>query len=544
MIRGFLSLYRPRYARVIVRLLQDNQYRAWDYLKAYWHTADFSRASYLHDFQDTAANRILRRAVAVGMIVQLLVAAWVAVLWHWEGLSGGSLFALALLVSYPVVWAHVLALVAGVRNAIRLLAHPKKLGRSIVCRILEGQVRKLLRRNEVKIVAVAGSVGKTSTKLAVAKLLECQFRVRFQNGNYNDRVTVPLVFFGRREPNILNIFAWLKIFVANARALSRPYPYDVVVVELGTDHPGSMIEFGYLPVDIAVVTAVTPEHMEYFKTLDAVAAEELTVFDFADTVLVNGDAVPAEYLVGRKFREYSLRSDQANYFAAVTDPSLAGQKLRLRLANGHSLSMVSRYVGEPGASIVLAAASVADQLDAEHSEIAKGIANLEPFAGRMQLLNGQKDSVLIDDTYNASPVAVEAALDVLYAQPAKQRIAILGSMNELGDYSPAAHKEVGKYCDPKKLDLVVTIGHDAKKYLAPAAKKAGCTVHTFLSPYEAGDFVLSKLRKGALVLAEGSQNGVFAEESLKPLLADPADADKLVRQSKYWLKKKQQQFRR
>jgi UDP-N-acetylmuramoyl-tripeptide--D-alanyl-D-alanine ligase len=160
----------------------------------------------------------------------------------------------------------------------------------------------------------------------------------------------------------------------------------------------------------------------------------------------------------------------------------------------------------------------------------------------MQILPGVKGSTIIDDSYNASPAAVEAALDVLYAAKAPQRIAILGNMNELGDYSQEAHEEVGRYCQPDKLDLVVTIGADAEKYLVPAAREAGCRVEAFSSPYDAGRKVLSEMKTGAVVLAEGSQNRVFAEESLKILLDNPEDAKKLVRQSDYWMKIKRGQF--
>ena len=111
------------------------------------------------------------------------------------------------------------------------------------------------------------------------------------------------------------------------------------------------------------------------------------------------------------------------------------------------------------------------------------------------------------------------------------------------DGVPAAHQAVGEYCDPAKLDLVVTIGNDAKELLAPFARASGCTVHSFKSPYDAGDFVKEQLKKGAAILAKGSQNGVFAEEALKPLLAKPADSAKLVRQSKSWLQNKADQIR-
>jgi UDP-N-acetylmuramyl pentapeptide synthase len=160
----------------------------------------------------------------------------------------------------------------------------------------------------------------------------------------------------------------------------------------------------------------------------------------------------------------------------------------------------------------------------------------------MQILAGKRGSIIIDDTYNASPVAVEAALDVLYATEAPQHIAILGSMNELGEDSATLHSEVGGYCNPKKLDLVVTIGKEAKENLAPVAKNQGCQVETFMSPYEAGRFVATKLQTSGVVLVKGSQNGVFAEEAVKQLLANQSQARKLVRQSSYWLGVKQRQF--
>jgi UDP-N-acetylmuramoyl-tripeptide--D-alanyl-D-alanine ligase len=535
-------MYGHRYVWTVLAMLQANGYRALPYLWRYWHIQDFSDPTLQAGLVKTERLKMLRTAMWAGMLAQVVAGVGLIVLWARNDVAAGNLFGLALLVSYPLVWAHLIAIPAGLRNVWYFVSHPKKLGRAIVCRMLEKQVLRLYRKHDFKVVAVVGSVGKTSTKLAIAKVLERQFRVRYQSGNYNDRVTVPLVFFGQKEPNILNVFAWLNIFRANRQAIKEEYPYDVVVLELGTDGPGFMREFAYLRIDVAVLTAITPEHMEYFKTLDAVAAEELTIFDFADQVLVNADDVPGKYLADRKFEEYSLRSDKAHYYASIISDDLSGQKLKLQLANGRALNTKSKYIGEPGARFTLAAAAVADQLDMQAPEIAKAVDHLEPFAGRMQVLPGINGATLIDDTYNASPIAAKSALDVLYATETKQRIAILGSMNELGDFSPEAHREVGEHCDPKKLNLVVTIGNDADKYLAPAAQKRGCTVKTFTSPYEAGEFVKSQLKKGAVVLAKGSQNQVFAEESLKPLLANLEDADKLVRQSSYWLKKKQSQF--
>ena len=157
----------------------------------------------------------------------------------------------------------------------------------------------------------------------------------------------------------------------------------------------------------------------------------------------------------------------------------------------------------------------------------------------MQKLHGIKKSIIIDDTYNASPDAVKMALDALYSFETPQRIAILGMMNELGDLSAKEHEKIGKYCNSKLLNLVVTVGKDANKFLAPMAKEKGCEVYEAKNSIDAGLFVKGKIKEGAVILAKGSQNGVFTEEALKPLLASKSDFSKLVRQDQYWMKKKQ-----
>ena len=517
--------------------LRTGSYSASQLLRWFWTTKTFRV-----DSTPTSRDQSLAVFLSLGMFAQIVCGVWLLVDWARFGTTGAWAFGAALVLSYPIVWTVLLAVLVSLGWLVYAVANPKRAGKSLVCSVLELQVRQLRRRHHFKVVAVAGSVGKTSTKLAIAELLEkTGLRVRYQTGNYNDRLTVPLVFFGLAEPNIFNPFAWFKVLGISQSEIALPYPYDVVVVELGTDGPGQLRDFAYLKPDLTVVTAVAAEHMEYFSTLDAVAAEELTVFDYSRAVLVNADDIAGTYLAGRAFTEYSLVSDQAKYFARSKAKGLDGQHIVISLGT-KLIDTEVRYLGVQGAKITLAAAAAADMLDVSETDIAEGLSELYPPAGRMQILPGIKNATVIDDTYNASPVAVKAALDVLYDARATQRVAILGSMNQLGDYARQAHHEVGNYCNPKKLDVVVTIGHDAKTWLAPAARDRGCTVHTFVSAPEAGAYVADKLMEGAVVLAKGSQDGVFAEEAVKPLLANPTDAAKLVRQSPVWLAKKAKRF--
>jgi hypothetical protein len=322
LFRGLLSLYSPVLPATLLSELAARKYSGWRLLYWFWHTKSYVPKRSLSEAERSAA-------VLLGllMVAQVVLGVGLLIEWARHGTTGAWAFGLALLLSYPVIWAHVVIILAWLGNLIWALTHPKKAARAFVCSIMEWQVRQLRARHHFKVVAVAGSVGKTSTKLAIADLLGQTLRVRHQTGNYNDRVTVPLVFFGLNEPSLYNPLAWIKAFGTSQSEISLPYPYDVVVVELGTDGPGQMADFAYLKPDITVVTSVAPEHMEYFGDLDRVAAEELTVFGYSKRVLVNGDDIAGEYLAGREFLEYSLTSEQAQYRATTKPHGLKGQSL-------------------------------------------------------------------------------------------------------------------------------------------------------------------------------------------------------------------------
>ena len=414
----------------------------------------------------------------------------------------------------------------------------KKLAKNVVAAVLGHQVRKLYKKNDFKVIGVVGSIGKTSTKLAIANVLNKKFKVRYQEGNYNDLVSVPLIFFGEEMPSLFNPFAWINLFWRNQKQLNQPYKYDYVVVELGSDSPGLITEFKrYLKVEIGVLTSIVPEHMAFFKSLDAVAEEELAVGCFSSLVLANKDLSDEKYL--SKLTNSLTYGIKKNADFKLTHD---GKKISIMAGSAELLSTDFETVSEAELYTLLAASAVAQKLGMSGNEISQAIKKIEPFAGRMQRLEGINHSIIIDDSYNSSPEAVKLALNALYNTEAKQKIAVLGNMNELGEFSEEAHKKIGNLCDPKQLDLVLTIGQDANKYLAEAAEAKGCKVQTFDNPYTIGKYLSSVVKEGGVVLVKGSQNGVFAEEAIKAILANPKDAKKLVRQSDYWLGVKEKAF--
>ena len=391
--------------------------------------------------------------------------------------------------------------------------------------ILRWQAIKFIAKNKPKVVCITGSVGKTSTTQAISTVLSQSFTVRATIANYNTDIGVPCSIFGNSFPSSMkNPFAWTLLIVKNQFQLLRSERVDVLVLELGTDLPGDITEFDWLTPDIAIVTAVSPEHMEFFKTLETVAKEELSIAKFSEKTIVNREMVDKIYL------KYAETEQLYNY--SRDDIKHIGLKAQdLRVVGEHSIDAVS------------AGLAIGRELGMQTSNLQAGAKAVESQPGRMKVFEGLKGTILIDDTYNSSPYAVTAALDHLYDVECPQRIVLLGNMNELGETSADEHTKVGKYCDAKKLDLVVTLGEYANHYLADAAKENGCAVAEAQTPQEAANIIKNQMSEGTVVLLKGSQNGVFAEEAVKLLLKNSLDEKYLVRQSTFWLKKKDANFK-
>ncbi len=418
---------------------------------------------------------------------------------------------------------------------------------------LETSVQKYLAAHpDVKLICVSGSVGKTSTKVAIATILSQQYRVRMHEGNHNTELSAPLAILGVEYPGeIRSVFAWRKVFKAIKQRIKNPAAVDVIVQELGADRPGDIQSFGrYLQPDVAVITGVTPEHMEHFGTLDAVAAEELSLANFSKIAIINRDDIDERY-------SQLLTNPTINTYgnSGVSEYSFRDEDFSLTM--GHKGYFTGPEFGEPSAAHatlqvlgehnirpIIAAVTVALRFGMDGNAIIRGAEQIRPVPGRMNVLRGVRDAMIIDDSYNSSPAAAAMALQTLVNIPAPQHIAVLGSMNELGASSAAEHQRIGAMCMPDSIDWVVTIGDEAERYLAPAAAQNGCFVKSFRDAISAGAFVNQYLDRGGLVLVKGSEGGIFAEEAVKILLRSTEDEQQLVRQTPAWLEAKNNFFSR
>jgi UDP-N-acetylmuramoyl-tripeptide--D-alanyl-D-alanine ligase len=417
---------------------------------------------------------------------------------------------------------------------------------------LEGYVKKYFKLHpNTKLVAVVGAVGKTTTKHSIVTLLANSFKLQGDASDFNEQIAVPCGILGVNYPSageLRSLSTWRTVFKA-CKYQAKNMEADVIIQELGTDHPGEIPHFAkYLKPDITVVTAITPEHMEFFKTLEAVGREEFALAAVSKKLLVNIDDTPVECLQlvdPQKVILYGF-DEHADYTFKMN----ADQPLK-HFREGYTGQFVSkkygnldiqgvRLVGEHNLRAAMAAAGVATELGLSQEKIVEGLAELRPVSGRMNVLKGNCKSIILDDTYNSSPAAAIAALRTLYTAVSDQRIAVFGGMNELGEYAEKGHKDVAEYFDGEYLDALVTMGEMANKYFAPIARSKGITVIETKTPIAAGAAANKLLdpEKNPVVLFKGSQGGIYMEEAVK-VIAEEAEEAKLVRQSDEWRAKKE-----
>jgi UDP-N-acetylmuramoyl-tripeptide--D-alanyl-D-alanine ligase len=192
---------------------------------------------------------------------------------------------------------------------------------------------------------------------------------------------------------------------------------------------------------------------------------------------------------------------------------------------------------------LVAATAVGVKLGMAPQEIAQGVASFSSLPGHMNRLDGVEGSVILDDTGNTSPLGVRTALQSLYRTPAPQRVAVLGSMRRLGPFAQTAHQEAGLLCDPVQLAWVVTVGDEANRWLAPAARGRGCQVKECANALDAGAFAHSVLEQGSVLLFNGHEEDLL-EEGVKVVLRRASDSEQLARQSPSELQQKMEAFSR
>ncbi|MBU1039342.1 UDP-N-acetylmuramoyl-tripeptide--D-alanyl-D-alanine ligase [Patescibacteria group bacterium] len=419
--------------------------------------------------------------------------------------------------------------------------------------ILKILAKLTLYRYRPVIIGITGSVGKTSVKQAVADLISTSGRtVWHSQKNLNNEIGLPLTVLLAKDSAYRNLGLWLVIFTKSLGRLIKKdlyYP-EFLVLEYGVDHPGDM---DYLLTivrpQVAVLTAVSASHLEFMGSLAKILEEKsklLKALPLDGTAIINGED---EKVLSLKtvLKSRVLTYGQAAGFdiytesAAVTMKPSLGMSFKLALQGNNLPITVLGTVGSPVILTALAAAAVGQALGFTNLQILEGLEKLTLPAGRLRLLPGIKETILLDDTYNSSPRAAAAALQALVRLPLPKvggrRWAVLGDMLELGSQSEKLHSEVGQTVANLAIDFLLTVGNESR-VIGHGALAKGMDqdrIWHFANVQEAGLFIQDRLNQGDVVLIKGSQ-GVRCEKITKELMAEPLKAGELlVRQYGPWL---------
>jgi len=434
----------------------------------------------------------------------------------------------------------------------------KSILRKIIVWILTFEAKLVLKKHKPKIVAVTGTVGKTSTKDAIFATLSAFFHVRKSEKSYNSEIGVPLTILGL--PNAWgNPSGWLANICRGAwRAFfSKNYP-KWLVLEVGADHPGDIRAITkWLKTDVVVASQFSsmPVHVEFFTSPEAVTKEELSLADSLKDdgiIVVNADdelvdnISPKENqkLVSFGFSEKATVKG-GEYEILYKDDKPTGIQFLINSGQDSTKLKINGVLGKHHAYPALAGIAVATSQAQDLFKSAEAISVYKAPPGRMNILEGINDSVIIDDSYNSSPIAFARALETLKAldkpsahktAQAGKKIVVMGDMLELGQYSAEEHKKAGELV-AKTADVFVTVGVRSR-YAADIALENGMrkeVVFHYDNSVQAGEALKHIIENGDVVLVKGSQ-GVRLEKTIAKILAHPEKkAELLVRQDKEWV---------
>jgi UDP-N-acetylmuramoyl-tripeptide--D-alanyl-D-alanine ligase len=438
-----------------------------------------------------------------------------------------------------------------------------------------GQVaKKILKREGAFVVAVTGSMGKSTTKQAIGAVLQSDVwgnRVRVPKASFNNALGLPLTVLNHPAPG-RNPFAWVSLMMDAFRYRLgwKRTGMRTFVLEMGADRPGDIAYLTSIaPPDISVVTAITsddptlvPVHAANYPSIDDLVKEKsklITNLKPGGLAVLNADdkrVFAMRHLTAEKSMTFGeadgtdARIVSAKITTVMTPYGNApvGLEIKLEMYQRAYHVTLPGVFGRSAAYAFAAAVCVGEAMDIAPEQIADFPKHFKPVNGRTRILPGIKHTYLFDDTYNASPSAVIQALRDLASvetAPGQRKIACLGEMRELGEKSKEMHYRVGAEAAKLGIDVLVCCGIFGRAMLQGALDGGLTEDRAFFieDTPEAGLYIQDILQPGDIVLAKASQGtletkGVRMERVIKELMAEPARAEELlVRQAAAWTRK-------
>ncbi len=428
--------------------------------------------------------------------------------------------------------------------------------------ILKLLAQKVIKRYQPVVVGVTGSVGKTTAKEAIYSVLSRKFLVWRNKENFNNELGVPMTVLDidPKQKKLGMVGQLMRAFWLAYGLSGQEYP-KVLVLELAADRPG---DIGYLievvQPQIGVVTAVgeVPVHVVFYASPEAVAQEKAKLIEFLpqqgglavlnyddQTVLDMKEKSKAKVVTFGFSNSADVWVSDISYFASDDSKSVGGLSFKINQGSTFLPVRINDLIGSHQLYGILAATAVGSHFEINLIDISHSLENIDLPHGRMNLLRGIKNSIIIDDTYNASPLSMHAALDALRdfatardaLEGAKtgRRIAVLGDMRELGKYEVQAHQAVGNFA-AERCDILITVGL-AAKFIASAAfnQMAKENIMSFDDSKEAKSKIKEIIPENDVILVTGSQ-GMRMEKIVEEIMSEPERASELLcRQYGKWL---------
>lgn len=430
----------------------------------------------------------------------------------------------------------------------------KSVFKKIIVWILQAEAKAVLRKYKPRVVAITGSVGKTSTKDAVYAVLSKKYHVRKSEKSFNSEVGVPLTILGLGNA-WGNPLHWLQNIIDGLSlvVMMRPYP-EWLVLEVGADRPGDIRSLAsWIKVDVAIITRLpeVPVHVEFFDSVEAVIEEKASLMDAVrpgGSILLYADDERTRRLQQRLpapdarivLFGFSDETDVwVHRFEVVREEGghnwPIGMRATITVEDESAPVQIIGSLGHHAFLPAVAAAAAGHVLGVALPEIVAGLEAYEPPPGRVRLLPGIKGTLVIDDTYNSSPAAAEAALHALALTKPKRAIAALADMMELGRVSVEEHRKAGAIA-AKTCDILITVGVRARD-IAMGAWDNGMPEANILQFEDAGKAAAelqNMLEEGDAILVKGSQS-MRMERIVEEIMLEPERAgDLLVRQDREW----------
>lgn len=351
--------------------------------------------------------------------------------------------------------------------------------------------------DNLKLIGITGSVGKTSTKEMVAAALSKGFNVMKTGGNKNSQIGMPTTMFEIEEKN------------------------NAAVIEMGMSEFGEMERLcDVARPNIAVMTNIGKAHIENLKTQENIMSEKFKItnhFDKNGVLFINGDDKLLKTLHGKqpfKTVTFGLSEDNDYHAANITTEGFNTKFICISKNGNHGFIIPA--LGSHSVTNALAAIAVGETLGLDYEVIGEGLLTYKNAPMRQQIYSFE-DYTIIDDSYNASPEATKVSMDVLKSISRKKSIAVLADMLELGDEAEKEHYNVGKYAAKKEIDTLLAIG-ELSKFTAKGAEENGCkNVKTFPSNNAAYEYLKNIIDHDCTILVKGSR-GMHTDEIVKKLI--------------------------